>query len=214
MRQTDSTAHKLKPRLFHKSAQLQVHSADFHPGVNHVWQYYQTPKSAVTSEQLRLLNPLSQFCLQFNFVSCISKSKWLLLTVTLQLWFHRLGHPSIWSYISVTRWLICQMCHDAQDKFTKEAVHLQDFLPVQFNLAEQFYLFLTQVSSLRTMILIRRMLLLILLLTLLQLIDPHLLLAHGPNYIRVRILMNNWLMYLANLLTLLILIRLLVPILI
>jgi len=32
--QTDGTAHKLKPRLFHKSAHLQVHPADFHPGVN------------------------------------------------------------------------------------------------------------------------------------------------------------------------------------
>ena len=33
--QTDGTAHKLKPRLFHKSAHLQVHSVDFHPSVNH-----------------------------------------------------------------------------------------------------------------------------------------------------------------------------------
>jgi len=31
IQQTDSTAHKLKPRLFHKSAQLQVHLVDFHP---------------------------------------------------------------------------------------------------------------------------------------------------------------------------------------
>ena len=62
-----------------------------------------------------------------------------------------------------------------------------------------------------TIILTGRMLSLILLLTLLQLIDPHLLLAHGPNPIRVRILMNNWPMYLADLLTLLILIRLPVP---
>ena len=38
--QTDSTAHKLKPRLFHKSAQLQVHSADFHPSVNCIWHNY------------------------------------------------------------------------------------------------------------------------------------------------------------------------------
>ena len=34
--QTDGTAHKLKPRSFHKSAHLQVYSADFHPGVNYV----------------------------------------------------------------------------------------------------------------------------------------------------------------------------------
>ena len=75
MRQTDSTAHKLKPRLFHKSAYLWVHSMDFHSGVNHIWQYYQTPKSAVTSEQFCLLNPLLQFCLQFNFTICTSSPK-------------------------------------------------------------------------------------------------------------------------------------------
>ena len=33
--QTDSTAHKLKPRLFHKSAHLQVHSADFYSDMNY-----------------------------------------------------------------------------------------------------------------------------------------------------------------------------------
>ena len=33
--QTDGAAHKLKPRSFHKSAHLRVHSVDFHPGVNH-----------------------------------------------------------------------------------------------------------------------------------------------------------------------------------
>ena len=32
---TDGTAYKLKPRSFHKSTHLQVHSADFHPDVNH-----------------------------------------------------------------------------------------------------------------------------------------------------------------------------------
>ena len=37
MRQTDGAAHKLKPRSFHKSAHLWVHSADFHPGVNRAW---------------------------------------------------------------------------------------------------------------------------------------------------------------------------------
>ena len=58
-RQTDSAAHKLKPRSFHKSAHFQVHSS-----VNCAWQYYQTPKSAVASEQFHLLNPLLQFHLQ------------------------------------------------------------------------------------------------------------------------------------------------------
>ena len=114
----------------------------------------------------------------------------------------------------MTRWLIHQMCHDAQDEFTKEAVYLWGFLLVQLNLARQFHLFLAQVSSLQTIILIGRILPLILLLTLLQLIDPHLLLTHSPNSTGVRILMNNWPMYLANLLTFLILIRLLVLILI
>ena len=75
MQQTDNTAHKLKSRLFHKSAYLWVHSMDFYPGVNHIWQYYQTPKSAITSEQFCLLNPLLQFCLQFNFTICTSSPK-------------------------------------------------------------------------------------------------------------------------------------------
>jgi len=64
------------------------------------------------------------------------------------------------------------------------------------------------------MILIGRMLPLILVLTIIQLIDPHLLLAHSPNPVGVIILMNNGLKYSANLLTLLILIRLPDPILI
>ena len=36
MQQTDGTAHKLKPRSFHKSAHLQVHSVDFHSSMNHI----------------------------------------------------------------------------------------------------------------------------------------------------------------------------------
>ena len=69
MWQTDSTAYKLKPRSFHKSTHFRVHSADFHPGMNCTWQYYQTPKSAVASEQFHLLNPLSQFHLHFNLTN-------------------------------------------------------------------------------------------------------------------------------------------------
>ena len=34
MWQTDGTVHKLKPRLFHKFANLQVHPMDFHPSMN------------------------------------------------------------------------------------------------------------------------------------------------------------------------------------
>jgi len=40
--QIDGTAYKLKPRSFHKSAYLWVYPVDFHPSVNHTWQYYQT----------------------------------------------------------------------------------------------------------------------------------------------------------------------------
>jgi len=40
MWQTDGTAYKLKPRLFHKSASLWVYSADFYPGVNCAWHYH------------------------------------------------------------------------------------------------------------------------------------------------------------------------------
>ena len=94
-------------------------------------------------------------------------------------------------------------------------IHLQGLLLVQFNLAEQFHLFLAQVSLLQTTILTGRILpLIILLLILLQLIDLHLLLAHSQNLIRAIILMNNWPTYSANLLIFLILIRLPVPILI
>ena len=35
MWQTDGVAHKLKPRSFYKFVHLQVHSVDFHPGMNH-----------------------------------------------------------------------------------------------------------------------------------------------------------------------------------
>ena len=155
--QTDSTAHKLKPRLFHKSAHLWVHSTDFHPSVNRTWQYYQTPKSAVASEQFCLLNPLSQFCLQSTWLRT-SKSKWLPLTIILQLWSHCWGHPSTRSHISVNRWLIHQTRHDVQDDSISEAVHLWSLPLVQSNLAGQFRLFLAQVLSLWTMTLIVRIL--------------------------------------------------------
>ena len=157
MWQTDGVAHKLKPRSFHKSTHLQVHSVDFYPSVNHAWQYYQTIKSAVTSEQFRLLNSLSQFRLQ-SISLCTSKSKWLPLAVIPQLWSHRLGHPSTRSRVSATRWLIYQMCHNAQDDSISKAVHLWGLPLVQSNLPGQFCLSLAQVLSLRTMILIGRML--------------------------------------------------------
>ena len=164
--QTNSVAYKLKPRSFYKSTHLRVHSADFHPGVNCAWQYYQTPKSTVASEQFCLLNSLLQFHLHFNLTICTSKSKWLPLTITLQLQSHHLGHPSTWSHVSVTRWHIHQMRHDIQNGSIKEAIYLWGLLSVQSNLAGQFHLFLAQVLSLWTMILIGKMLpLLILLLT-------------------------------------------------
>jgi len=162
--QIDGAAHKLKPRSFHKSAHLQVYSADFHPGVNRAWQYYQTPKSTVASEQFRLLNLLSQLRLQSNPFRT-SKFKWLPLTIIPQLRSHRLGHPSTRSHVSVNRWLICQTRHNAQDNSISEAVHLRGLPLVQSNLSRQFCLSLAQVSSLQTMILIGRMLPLILVLT-------------------------------------------------
>jgi len=57
------------------------------------------------------------------------------------------------------------MLHDAQEEFTKEAVYLQGLPLVQFNLAEQFCLFLAQVLSLWTTILTGRMLPLLILIT-------------------------------------------------
>ena len=112
--QTGGAIYKLKPRSFHKSAHLWVHSADFYPSVNCAWQYYQTPKSAVASEQFHLQ----------SISLCTSKSKWLPLAVILQLRSHRLEHPSTQSHILVTRWLTHQMHHDAQNESIKEAVHL------------------------------------------------------------------------------------------
>ena len=64
------------------------------------------------------------------------------------------------------------------------------------------------------MILIGRMLPLILVLTIIQLIDPYSLLTHDQNPIRAIILMNNWPKYSADLQTLSTLIRLLDQILI
>ena len=157
MQQTDGVAHKLKSRSFHKSAHLRVHSADFYPGVNCAWQYYQTPKSAVASEQFCLLNLLSQFCLQ-SILLCTSKSKWLPLAVIPQLRSHCLGHPSTRSRVSVNWWLICQTRHDIQDDSISKTIYLQGLPLVQSNLPGQFCLSLAQVSFLWTMILIGRIL--------------------------------------------------------
>ena len=120
MQQTDGVAYKLKLRSFHKSTHLWAHFVDFHPGVNCTWQYYQTPKSAVTSEQFCLLKPLLQFYLQFNLYLILQKSKWLPLTITLQLQSHYLGHPSIQSCVWVTRWLIhcCSNHSSLKDKWS------------------------------------------------------------------------------------------------
>ena len=154
------------------------------------------------SSLLSLLS--SSVCKTITF--CTSSPKWLPFAITfqLQLQSYCLRHLLILSHISATIWLICQILYNVQDKFTKEAIYLP---LVQFNLAKQFCLFLAQVSFLQTTILTRRMLLLILLL-IIQLINLLLLLTYSPNTIRVRILMNSWLMYLANLLTHLIIIRL------
>jgi len=140
---------------------------------------------------------------------CTSSPKWLSLAIIpqLQLQSHCLEHSSTLFYVSVTIWLICQILYNDQDKSTKEATHFQGLYQVLSILAKQFCLFLDQVLSLQTTILTGRMLSLILLLILLQLIDLSFLLAYSKNLVRVTILMNSWLIYLADLLTLLILIR-------
>ena len=51
MQQTDSAAHKLKPRSFHKSTHLQFHFIDFHPGVNHAWQEKTNTKADILSRK-------------------------------------------------------------------------------------------------------------------------------------------------------------------
>jgi len=101
------------------------------------------------------------------------------------------------------------MLHDTQHEFTKETIYLQGLLLVLSILAEQFCLFLVQVLSLRTIILIGRMLLLLILLLIIQLIDLLPLLTHSQNPVGAIILMNSWLTYSADLLTHSILIRLL-----
>ena len=118
-------------------------SQTFIPSVNCAWQYYQTPKSAVTSKQFYLLNPLLQFCLQNNNYLLYFKSpKWLFLTIIpqLQLWSHHLGHPSILSHVLMTIWLIHQILYDAQDKFTKETTYLWGLSLVLISLARQLHL--------------------------------------------------------------------------
>ena len=82
--QIDGAAHKLKPRLFYKSAYFWVHSVDFHPSVNHAWQYYQTPKSAVTFwavlstkpsvAVLSVIHFTSHFKVQMAFSHCNSST--------------------------------------------------------------------------------------------------------------------------------------------
>ena len=84
------------------------------------------------------------------------------------------------------------MPYNAQNISIKESNHLQGLQLILFILPRQFFLFLAQVLSLYTMILIGRMLLLLIQL----LIDLIILLAHGQNSNAVIILINNWPMYL------------------
>ena len=98
----------------------------------------------------------SSICNLLDFA--LQKSKWLPLTITLQLQSHCLGHLSTWSCISVNQWLICQTRHNAQDDSISETIHLWGLPPVQSNLPRQFCLSLAQVLFLQTMILIGRML--------------------------------------------------------
>ena len=116
LQQTDGTAHKLKPRLFHKSAHFQVHFCRLSPLV------WTAPDSIIRLPSL--LSLLSSSVCKITFT--LQSQKWLPLTIIpqLQLWFYHLGYPSTPFCILVTIWLICQILHKIQDKFTKEATHL------------------------------------------------------------------------------------------
>jgi len=76
-------------------------SCTFTSGVNCAWQYYQTTKSALASEQFYLLNPLSQFYLQNNLSTSKSKiasfcynSSTLTLVSLLGILFNTISHFS------------------------------------------------------------------------------------------------------------------------
>jgi len=88
-------------------------------GVNCAWQYYKTPKSAITFEQFHLLNPLLQSHLQktlFTLQSLMAFSCYNSSTYG-QLWSHHLGHLSTQFHISIITLLkhICQMSHNVQN---------------------------------------------------------------------------------------------------
>jgi len=128
IQQTDSTAHKLKPRSFNKSTNFWTNLADFHiwcePHLTvfsdfqvccHFWVVL-SAKSSIT------VPPAKQ---SFH----TSSPKWLSLTITLlsiqgQLWSHCLGHHSILIFVSAITSPICQILHNIQNIFIKEADHL------------------------------------------------------------------------------------------
>ena len=83
--QIDSTAHKLKPRSFYKSAYLWVHSADFHPSVNCAWHCIrETQENSIESS---LQNSLSYILLQMVHASyCAPCPKWLCVRHEANMW--------------------------------------------------------------------------------------------------------------------------------
>ena len=95
MRQTDSVAHKLKPRSFHKSAHLRVHSADFHPSVNHAWHVVliQEPPWLVIHKIPSSLNSEGD-----DLVGTIHHPNWILFTHSST---NRLSPPRVLAYINI-----------------------------------------------------------------------------------------------------------------
>ena len=90
--QTDSVAHKLKPRSFHKSTYLQVHFADFHPSVNHAWP----------SKTLGLINKknLVLELIQENLIENSIQDGLPYILITHSLCSTTLAYPK-WPYISL-----------------------------------------------------------------------------------------------------------------
>ena len=71
-RQTDGAAHKLKPRSFHKSAHLRVHSADFHPGMNRAWHGWTIQSGIICRVKLKICSTMLLY----------SKEGWIVTTGT------------------------------------------------------------------------------------------------------------------------------------
>ena len=77
--QTDGAAHKLKPRSFHKSAYLQIHSADFHPGVNRTWQLLITDHMFSKQNTLQHIFLVLSLCIFFPFTALYAEHLYFIM---------------------------------------------------------------------------------------------------------------------------------------